>query len=77
MPVYQFIEGNLKWNFPDSPLLYFHISIFRNEIFFIGILENRKQDFGRYPRNGFDKIKMPDAALLKSRMVINNYLNGI
>ena len=75
--VYQFTEG-----FIGNGIMFILLSLififlyFKNELILLAFLKLRKQDF-EGAKKWLDKIKNPEAALVKKQQGYLNYLNGI
>lgn len=75
--IYQFTEGYI-----GNGIMYILLSsififlYFKNEIILLAFLRLRKQDFAG-AKKWLDKIKNPEAALVKKQQGYLNYLNGI
>lgn len=75
--IYQFTEGNI-----GNGIMYILLSsififlYFKNEIILLAFLRLRKQDF-EGAKKWLNKIKNPEAALVKKQQGYLNYLNGI
>ncbi|MDE3740740.1 DUF2892 domain-containing protein [Maribacter polysaccharolyticus] len=75
--VYQFVEGNIgNGIFLLLFSLIFIFLYFRNELILLAFLRMRKQDL-EGTRKWLDKIKNPEAALIKKQQGYYNYLHGI
>ncbi len=75
--IYQFIEGNIGNGISLLLLsLIFIFLYFRNEIILLAFLKMRKQDL-EGTQNWLNKIKNPEAALIKKQQGYYNYLHGI
>ncbi|MBQ0787018.1 MAG: DUF2892 domain-containing protein [Oceanihabitans sp.] len=75
--VWQFIEGNIGNGIMFILLsLIFIFLYFKNEIILLAFLKLRKQDF-EGANKWLDKIKNPEAALVKKQQGYFNYLKGI
>lgn len=75
--VYQFVEGNIgNGIFLILLSLIFIFLYFRNEMILLAFLRMRKQDFEGTAK-WLNKIKNPDAALIKKQQGYYNYLHGI
>ncbi len=75
--IYQFIEGNIGNGISLILLsLIFIFLYFRNEIILLAFLKMRKQDL-EGTQNWLNKIKNPEAALIKKQQGYYNYLHGI
>ncbi len=75
--VYQFIEGNIgNGIFLILLSLIFIFLYFRNEIILLAFLRMRKQDLAG-TQKWLEKIKNPEAALVKKQQGYYNYLHGI
>ena len=75
--IYQFIEGNIGNGI--SLILFSLIFIFlyfRNEMILLAFLRMRKQDM-EGTQKWLDRIKKPEAALIKKQQGYYNYLHGI
>ncbi len=74
---YQFVEGNIgNGIFLILLSLIFIFLYFRNEIILLAFLRMRKQDL-EGTQKWLDKIKNPEAALVKKQQGYFNYLQGI
>jgi tetratricopeptide (TPR) repeat protein len=77
LSVWQFIEGNI-----GNGIMYILLSLiffflyFKNEIILLAFLRLRKQDF-EGAKKWLDKIKNPEAALIRKQQGYYNYLNGL
>lgn len=75
--VYQFTEGEI-----GNGIMYILLSLififlyFKNEMILLAFLKLRKQDFDG-AKKWLDKIKNPEAALVKKQQGYLNYLNGV
>ena len=75
--VWQFSEGNIGNGIMLILLsLIFIFLYFKNEFILLAFLKLRKQDF-EGAKNWLNKIKNPEAALIKKQQGYYNYLNGI
>ena len=75
--IYQFIEGYIgNGIFLLLLSLIFIFLYFRNEIILLSFLRMRKQDL-EGTKKWLDKIKNPEAALVKKQQGYYNYLHGI
>ena len=74
--VWQFVEGNI-----GNGIMYILLSsifvflYFKNEIILLSFLRLRKEDFPGAKR-WLDKIKNPEASLVRKQQGYFNYLNG-
>ncbi|SDL87902.1 tetratricopeptide repeat protein [Kriegella aquimaris] len=74
---YQFVEGNIgNGIFLILLSLIFIFLYFRNEMILLAFLRMRKQDL-EGTQKWLDKIKNPEAALVKKQQGYFNYLHGI
>ena len=77
LSIWQFVEGNI-----GNGIMYVLLSIiffflyFKNEIILLAFLRLRKQDF-EGAKKWLDKIKNPEASLVKKQQGYYNYLNGL
>ena len=77
LAVWQFVEGNI-----GNGIMYvllstiFFFLYFKNEIILLAFLRLRKQDFEGAKR-WLDKIKNPEASLVRKQQGYYNYLNGL
>ena len=77
LSVWQFIEGNI-----GNGIMYILLSLiffflyFKNEIILLAFLRLRKQGF-EGAKKWLDKIKNPEAALIRKQQGYYNYLNGL
>ena len=77
LAVWQFIEGNI-----GNGIMYILLSLifmflyFKNEIILLAFLRLRKQDF-QGAKKWLDKIKNPEASLVRKQQGYYNYLNGL
>lgn len=77
LAVWQFIEGNI-----GNGIMYillasmFVFLYFKNEIILLAFLRLRKQDFPG-AKKWLDKIKSPEASLVRKQQGYYNYLNGL
>jgi hypothetical protein len=75
--VWQFIEGNI-----GNGIMYILLSsififlYFKNEIILLSFLRLRKEDFPG-AKKWLDKIKNPEASLIRKQQGYYNYLNGL
>ncbi|HMR14903.1 DUF2892 domain-containing protein [Mariniflexile maritimum] len=75
--IYQFIEGNI-----GNGIMYILLSLifvflyFKNEFILLAFLRLRKQDFPG-AKKWLDKIKNPEAALVRKQQGYYNYLHGL
>lgn len=75
--VYQFTEGNIGNGIIFILLsLVFVFLYFKNEMILLAFLRLRKQDFPG-AKKWLDKIKNPEAALVKKQQGYYNYLHGL
>lgn len=75
--VYQFTEGNIGNGIMFILLsLIFVFLYFKNEFILLAFLRLRKQDFPG-AKKWLDKIKNPEAALVKKQQGYYNYLHGL
>ncbi|CAH8290440.1 hypothetical protein EV196_107166 [Mariniflexile fucanivorans] len=75
--VYQFTEGNIGNGIMFILLsLIFVFLYFKNEFILLAFLRLRKQDF-EGAKKWLDKIKNPEAALVKKQQGYYNYLHGL
>ncbi len=75
--VYQFIEGGIgNGIFLFLLALVFVFLYFRNELILLAFLRMRKQDM-EGTKKWLNRIKKPEAALIKKQQGYYNYLNGI
>lgn len=77
LSVWQFVEGNI-----GNGIMYILLSLiffflyFKNEIILLAFLRLRKQDF-EGAKKWLDRIKNPEAALIRKQQGYYNYLNGL
>ncbi|WP_115123606.1 DUF2892 domain-containing protein [Marinirhabdus gelatinilytica] len=77
LAVWQFVEGNI-----GNGIMYILLSLifmflyFKNEIILLAFLRLRKQDF-QGAKKWLDKIKNPEASLVRKQQGYYNYLNGL
>ncbi|MCP4976333.1 MAG: DUF2892 domain-containing protein [Maribacter sp.] len=75
--IYQFVEGNIgNGIFLILFSLIFIFLYFRNELILLAFLRMRKQDM-EGTQKWLDRIKNPEAALIKKQQGYYNYLHGI
>lgn len=77
LAIWQFIEGNI-----GNGIMYILLSsififlYFKNEIILLSFLRLRKEDF-QGAKKWLDKIKNPEASLIRKQQGYYNYLNGL
>jgi tetratricopeptide (TPR) repeat protein len=77
LAVWQFVEGNIGNGIMYVLLsLIFFFLYFKNEIILLAFLRLRKQDF-EGAKKWLDKIKNPEASLVRKQQGYYNYLNGL
>ena len=77
LAVWQFIEGNIGNGIMFVLLAGIFIFLyFKNEIILLAFLRLRKQDFPG-AKKWLDKIKKPEASLVRKQQGYYNYLNGL
>jgi tetratricopeptide (TPR) repeat protein len=75
--VWQFYEGNIGNGIMFILLMFIFIFLyFKNEIILLAFLRLRKQDFPG-AKKWLDKIKNPEASLVRKQQGYYNYLNGL